>query len=153
MTDPTTAVRDEDAFDVDAVAAWLRDHAAGGWRDRLAGTPAVRQFPGGASNLTYLLAWPDARPIGQGQELVAAKAFHVSPFCQVTGSYRFRFFNRDGRSLARVDHHDDQGPVLLTSISGRLDPLTQRACARALLAYPVFTLGVILRIHWQALQL
>ena len=59
MTDPTTAVRDEDAFDVDVVAAWLRDHAAEGWRDRLAGTPAVRQFPGGASNLTYLLAWPD----------------------------------------------------------------------------------------------
>ena len=25
----------------------------------LAGTPEVRQFPGGASNLTYLLAYPD----------------------------------------------------------------------------------------------
>ena len=55
MTDPTTAVRDEDAFDVDAVASWLRDHSD---RD-LAGTPDVRQFPGGASNLTYLLSWPD----------------------------------------------------------------------------------------------
>ncbi len=55
MTDPTTAVRDEDAFDVGAVASWLRDHTD---RD-LGGTPDVRQFPGGASNLTYLLTWPD----------------------------------------------------------------------------------------------
>jgi len=57
--DPTTAVREEDAFDVDAMATWLRDNAEGG----PAGTPAVRQFPGGASNLTYLLSYP-------GRELI-----------------------------------------------------------------------------------
>ena len=32
-------VRDEDAFDVDAVAKWLSDHAG------IDGTPVVRQFP------------------------------------------------------------------------------------------------------------
>ncbi|HEU4512066.1 MAG TPA: phosphotransferase family protein [Nocardioidaceae bacterium] len=52
-------VRDEDAFDVPAVAAWLRtqdldaDLAAD-----LAAEPEVRQFSGGASNLTYLLRYP-----------------------------------------------------------------------------------------------
>ena len=54
MTDegnPAAPVRDEDAFDVEAVAAWLREHALA-FRDELEGTPAVRQFPGGASNLT-----------------------------------------------------------------------------------------------------
>ncbi len=54
MSDPTTAVRDEDAFDVEAVAAWLREHGD----DVPAGTPEVQQFPGGASNLTYLLRYP-----------------------------------------------------------------------------------------------
>jgi len=50
------AVRDEDAFDVSAVDTWLRANAdAGGWG---AGTPQVRQFAGGASNLTYLLRYP-----------------------------------------------------------------------------------------------
>jgi aminoglycoside phosphotransferase (APT) family kinase protein len=49
-------VRDEDAFDVEAVAAWLRDHAEA-FRDDLVGLPEVRQFPGGASNLTYLLSY------------------------------------------------------------------------------------------------
>ena len=59
--DEAAAVRDEDAFDVEAVSAWLRAHAdplvvAPG---ELAATPQVRQFPGGASNLTYLLRYPD----------------------------------------------------------------------------------------------
>jgi aminoglycoside phosphotransferase (APT) family kinase protein len=56
--DEAVQVRDEDAFDVPAVAGWLREHAAEHWRDRLDGTPDVRQFPGGASNLTYRLDWP-----------------------------------------------------------------------------------------------
>ncbi len=47
-------VREEDAFDVDSMTAWLRENASG----VPDGTPDVRQFPGGASNLTYLLSWP-----------------------------------------------------------------------------------------------
>lgn len=49
-------VRDEDAFDVDALAAWLRDHTTD--EPGLDATPEVRQFKGGASNLTYLLRYP-----------------------------------------------------------------------------------------------
>ncbi|WP_431969052.1 phosphotransferase family protein [Nocardia sp. bgisy134] len=52
------AVRDEDAFDVAALARWLGDHARPGWRERLTGVPVVEQFSGGASNLTYLLRYP-----------------------------------------------------------------------------------------------
>src|SRR3954453_8654972 len=51
------AVREEDAFDTEAVASWLREHSddvAG-----LDGVPEVQQFPGGASNLTYLLRYPE----------------------------------------------------------------------------------------------
>lgn len=52
-------VRDEDAFDVAAVDAWLRRTADGpdvaAWGE---GLPEVRQFSGGASNLTYLLRYP-----------------------------------------------------------------------------------------------
>ncbi|WP_295657861.1 phosphotransferase family protein [uncultured Nocardioides sp.] len=55
---PARPVREEDAFDVAAMAAWLREHADPAVRDDLAGTPEVQQFQGGASNLTYLLRWP-----------------------------------------------------------------------------------------------
>jgi aminoglycoside phosphotransferase (APT) family kinase protein len=47
------AVREEDRFDVAAVHTWLREHE----RD-LDGPPEVSQFSGGASNLTYLLRYP-----------------------------------------------------------------------------------------------
>lgn len=51
------AVRDEDAFDAAAVDRWLRDE-----RPELAltGLPEVQQFSKGASNLTYLLRYPEA---------------------------------------------------------------------------------------------
>src|SRR5512139_747033 len=61
-------VRQEDAFDVPAMAAWLRKQDLPGWLaggpgdensgDDLAADPVVRQFRGGASNLTYLLRYP-----------------------------------------------------------------------------------------------
>ncbi len=52
-------VRAEDAFDVDAVTTWLRDQDLGpDLDDAVAGRPEVRQFSGGASNLTYLLRYP-----------------------------------------------------------------------------------------------
>jgi aminoglycoside phosphotransferase (APT) family kinase protein len=53
--DETRPVREEDAVDVAAVVGWLRDHTGVAVPD---GLPEVRQFPGGASNLTYLLHWP-----------------------------------------------------------------------------------------------
>lgn len=58
MTDESKAVRDEDAFDVEAVAGWLREHAEA-FAEDLVGTPEVTQFPGGASNLTYQLRYPE----------------------------------------------------------------------------------------------
>jgi aminoglycoside phosphotransferase (APT) family kinase protein len=56
--DESRPVRPEDAVDVAAVVGWLREHAEGAAVPD--GQPEVRQFPGGASNLTYLLHWPDS---------------------------------------------------------------------------------------------
>jgi aminoglycoside phosphotransferase (APT) family kinase protein len=54
-------VRQEDAFDVDVVADWLREHAAD--PTGLDGVPEVRQFTGGASNVTFLLRYPSGRDL------------------------------------------------------------------------------------------
>ncbi len=61
-------VREEDAFDVAAVAQWLRvsaSDAAG-----LGGVPEVRQFTGGASNLTYLLRYAAQPGSSAGRDLI-----------------------------------------------------------------------------------
>ncbi|MCP1375658.1 phosphotransferase family protein [Dyella lutea] len=52
--DQPRPVRAEDAFDLVRVDAFLKEHI-----DGLIGTPELGQFPGGASNLTYLLRYGD----------------------------------------------------------------------------------------------
>ena len=64
--DESRPVREEDAFDVSAVVGWLRGHAD---VEVPEGVPEVRQFPGGASNLTYLLRWPPGA-VGGDRELI-----------------------------------------------------------------------------------
>ena len=98
----------------------------------------------------YLLS---GRALAYGREVQAQKVFHVSPFCAVQGQYRFRFMHTATRTVARVDHDDEQGPLLQTSVSGHLQPLTAQAVRAAFFGMPLMTLGVILRIHWQALRL
>lgn len=90
-----------------------------------------------------------------GVELRAAKVFHVSPFCKVEGSYRFRFMCTPDltRTVARVDYDDAAGPLIQTSVGGQLQPLTPASVRHALLHYPLMTLAVVARIHWHALRL
>ncbi|MFL6145334.1 MAG: phosphotransferase family protein [Labedaea sp.] len=54
LSDQPGEPRDEDRFDTAAVHDWLSSQV-----DGLSGMPEVRQFPGGASNLTYLLRYPE----------------------------------------------------------------------------------------------
>jgi hypothetical protein len=110
----------------------------------------------------YLLDGPDLR---LGAEIEATKVFHVSPFCAVAGSYRFRFLHAglhpragtarigEARTVARIDHHDEAGLLIRTSVSGRLQPLSKASARAAFFGMPLMTLGVIARIHWQAARL
>ncbi|MEO7938823.1 MAG: DUF1365 domain-containing protein [Burkholderiaceae bacterium] len=92
-----------------------------------------------------------------GMQLNAVKEFHVSPFLQVEGRYQFRFMRAqraDGEhTLARIDYHDMQGAMLQTSVSGKLVPISRQSVRKALWHYPAMTLGVITRIHMQAVRL
>jgi DUF1365 family protein len=94
--------------------------------------------------------------IGNGSELRARKVFHVSPFCEVQGSYRFRFsraMRASEQTVARIDYDDVHGVLLQTSVSGSAAPVSAASVARAFFGYPLMTFGVVLRIHVQALRL
>lgn len=93
-----------------------------------------------------------------GETLRSQKVFHVSPFCEVCGEYQFRFlFSRNGQSgqdsVARIELHEDRLPLINTSISGTSRPLSKATVYLAMMRYPLMSLGVIFRIHWQALKL
>ena len=83
--------------------------------------------------------------------------FHVSPFCTVEGSYRFRFMRSHesgvDKTVARIDYDDSAGPLLETSVGGSLVPVSAASLRRAFWTYPAMTFGVIARIHWQAFKL
>jgi uncharacterized protein len=100
----------------------------------------------------YLLDRP-----AYGQELTADKVFHVSPFCTLEGNYRFRFMRSSHggveQTIARIDYDDAVGPLIETSVSGTLEPVTPAALRKALWRYPAMTFGVVARIHWQAARL
>jgi uncharacterized protein len=101
----------------------------------------------------YLVAHPDGRPITAGDWLTARKVFHVSPFFPVSGDYRFRFNDAGPHCNFRIDYRAADGAELLTAVGGTANPLRSAVLAWAFFRYPLMTLGVILRIHYQALRL
>lgn len=101
----------------------------------------------------YLLQAVDGGNIGDDTELSARKVFHVSPFFDVKGSYRFRFRQSSAQRQVDIDYFEDDRPVLCTSISGRAQALDDRALLRTFFSQGWATVMVVLRIHWQALRL
>ncbi|MBU3562219.1 DUF1365 domain-containing protein [Polynucleobacter sp. Tro8-14-1] len=106
----------------------------------------------------YLLHKDSGEALHSGETLSSKKVFHVSPFCAVRGDYHFRFlFPQDSSSgknnVCRIELHEDGQPLINTSISGTSRPLSRANIMLALLRYPLMSLGVIFRIHWQALKL
>jgi DUF1365 family protein len=77
----------------------------------------------------------------------------VSPFFPLRGEYRFRFDTRGPAHVVHIDLWDDGQRQLGTCLAGRAQALDGRAMGKWLLRHPFLTLGVIARIHWQALRL
>ncbi len=105
----------------------------------------------------YLL---DGDGLAFGRTLHARKVFHVSPFCQTRGEYAFRFMRTDlgsgdgrGRTAVRIELHVDGAPLVVTSVSGHLEPMTAKAVRFALWTFPAMTAVIVARIHWHALRL
>ena len=101
----------------------------------------------------YLVHHPDQRPIVAGDELRGTKCFHVSPFFPVRGEYRFRFEQRGAVHAVSIDLWDGGELQLSTRLSGRAQALDGGAMRKWLARQPFMTLGVVARIHWQALRL
>lgn len=108
---------------------------------------------------TYLLQPPEgSAEIIYGQALETRKIFHVSPFFDLLGNYVFHFLKRKNdlhgnQHLSKIEYFVDQELQLITSISGRESPIDSKTKLRAIISFPMMTLGVMLKIHWQALIL
>jgi uncharacterized protein len=101
----------------------------------------------------YLCFHETHEPIAKAARLVVRKVFHVSPFMEVKGSYRFRFEYDAGRIGVQIDLVDEEGVILATSMSGRAQDMTAAGLLKTALGYPLQTLKVVALIHYQAVKL
>jgi DUF1365 family protein len=101
----------------------------------------------------YLLEVPpdhaDDAPIAQACE----KAFHVSPFLPLDGSYEFHLKAPGERLSILIRHLRDGVEVLRASQVGRRVPLTDASILHQVIRHPLMTVKVIAGIHWEALFL
>lgn len=103
---------------------------------------------------SYLCAHADGRAMQGDEWFSAQKLFHVSPFLEREGRYRFRFDVARDKTGIWIDYYDADGnKQLLTALTGRRAPLTRQSLRKAFWGYPLVTLRTIFLIHWQALKL
>jgi DUF1365 family protein len=93
------------------------------------------------------------REDGSFSEIESEKRLYVSPFYPVSGGYKFHFKIDSQAPSVQIDYYDQGQLQLNTAIWGRSKPLNNRTLITALLKQPLLTLGVMFRIHWQALRL
>ncbi|MFC3614722.1 DUF1365 domain-containing protein [Lutimaribacter marinistellae] len=101
---------------------------------------------------SYVCHKPDLSPISAQDRLTATKLLHVSPFQPREGNYTFRFDIRDDRIGVWIDYGREAGGLIAT-LTGRRQPLTNRAITWSVLRRPFGSRRVLALIHWQALKL
>lgn len=101
----------------------------------------------------YISMHDDHRRITQDDLLDSRKVFHVSPFMEVTGHYRFRFAYREDRIGVWIDYYKDGEKLLATSVVGNRHVLNDRNLLACFFRYPLVTVKVIALIHYHALRL
>lgn len=100
----------------------------------------------------YLCAHEGFTPIGPKDELTSKKVFHVSPFQEISGDYRFRFSVSDERIDITIDLVDGNKGLIAT-LNGPLAPLTARSVMSMAVRRPAGALRVMALILWQAAKL
>lgn len=81
------------------------------------------------------------------------KRFYVSPFMDMTATYRFRL-KQPGEKLSILIRQDTpEGETLVATHTGTREMMTDRELLKMALLYPLLTAKVIAGIHWEALKL
>ncbi len=91
----------------------------------------------------YLL-WPDEAGVA-----VTGKAFHVSPFFDVSGTYELRFTLRPDIVATTVTLRRHDAVAFSAAFRGRPEPATSRNLARRLLRQPLMPqrVSALIRVH------
>jgi hypothetical protein len=81
------------------------------------------------------------------------KTFHVSPFMDMNVDYDWRFLEPGNRLQIHMEDYVDGSKLFDATLSLRRKPISSSGLAHVLCRYPIMTLQVVSKIHWQALRL
>jgi len=131
-------------FAFNPISLWYCEHRDGSLRAVIA---AVRNTFGESHG--YLLA-SDGRAMPYEALHEKEKCFHVSPFLDLVGRYRFTL-NEPAERLRVSIHETREGvPILDATLAGERIALSDAAILKLVLAMPLMTLKVVAGIHWEA---
>ena len=82
-----------------------------------------------------------------------AKAFYVSPFLAMEGSYRVHVRDERDRLVIAIEEHEEGTRMLTAALTLERRPLTDRALLGLLIRQPLVPQRTIAWIHWHALRL
>lgn len=134
-------------FAFNPLSLWYCEHADGDLRAVIA---EVRNTFG--EKHCYVLACGGA-PMAYGQPWDKDKCFHVSPFLELSGRYRF-VMSRPGERLRVVIHETrNSDPILDATLAGDRRALHDGTIASLLLRMPATAIKVVAAIHWEALKI
>jgi uncharacterized protein len=100
----------------------------------------------------YVLASAGA-PLPYGTPIDKEKVFHVSPFFDRVGQYRFTLGAPEARIRVAIHETREGGPILDATLAGERRALTDAAIFGQVLRMPWMTIKVVAGIHWEALKL
>jgi uncharacterized protein len=101
----------------------------------------------------YYWLYEQGEPIAD-KWLRAEKNFHVSPFFDIEGEYRFRFCPRPDELHVDIHFLNADGSLKLnTWVKGKLNCLKQVSVLGLIFRYGWMTPLVVFRIHYQAIKL
>lgn len=129
------------------ISLWYCEHADGQLRAVIA---EVRNTFG--EKHSYVLA-SEGKPLAYGEMKEKQKCFHVSPFFDIAGSYRFNISEPGARLRVAIQLKDADAPQLDATISAERRSLSNAAILRQIAALPLLAAKVVLSIHWQALKI
>jgi DUF1365 family protein len=94
-----------------------------------------------------------AKLSGNWHRHAAEKAFHVSPFFDISGIYQFSLQYRERELSLGVTTIKDGAPQHLATLTTSSHTASNKTFLRAAILMPLSTLGVSIGIHWEALKL
>ncbi len=83
----------------------------------------------------------------------ARKAFHVSPFMDMSQEYAFRVRPPAERVAVAITGRQQGSTVIHTALHGERKALSSTALLRHCIAHPLLNIKVIGAIHWEALRI